>query len=103
MENRVKAILKKHGCEFIQMTSEVRVLWKNCNNIIREDDVAVLSNMSESDSFLRSLLNSTVNDSFSVCWIHRIVIILLLGDYNECYSSVSILFSSRCLADSNDF
>ena len=47
MENRAKAILKKHGCKFIQMTSEARVLWKNRNNIIREDDVAVLSNMSE--------------------------------------------------------
>ena len=47
MENRAKTILKKHGCEFIQMTSEARVLWKNRNNVIREDDVAVLSNMSE--------------------------------------------------------
>ena len=47
MENRAKAILKEHGCEFIQMTSQVRVLWKNRNNVIREDDIAVLSNMSE--------------------------------------------------------
>ena len=47
MENRAKAILEKHGCEFIQMTSEACVLWKNRNNVIREDDVAVLSNMSE--------------------------------------------------------
>ena len=47
MENRAKAILKKHGCEFIQMTSEACVLWKNRNNVIREDDIAVLSNMSE--------------------------------------------------------
>ena len=47
IENRAKAILEKHGCEFIQMTSEARVLWKNHNNVIREDDVVVLSNMSE--------------------------------------------------------
>lgn len=47
MKNRAKAILKKHGCEFIQMTSETRVLWKNHNNVVREDDIAVLSNMSE--------------------------------------------------------
>ena len=47
MENRAKSILKKHGCEFIQMTSESRVLWKNRNNVIREDDIWVLSNMSE--------------------------------------------------------
>lgn len=47
MEDRAKAILEKHGCKFIQMTSEARVLWENRNNVIREDDVAVLSNMSE--------------------------------------------------------
>ena len=47
MEKRAKAILEKHGCEFIQMTSECRVLWKNRNNIIREDDIAALSNMTE--------------------------------------------------------
>ena len=29
MKNRAKEILEKHGCEFIQMTSETRVLWKN--------------------------------------------------------------------------
>ncbi len=47
MEDRAKEILEKHGCEFIQMTSEVRVLWKNRNNVVREDDVAVLANMTE--------------------------------------------------------
>ncbi len=47
MQNRIKAILEKHGCEFIQIASEVRVLWKNRNDVIREDDIAVLSNMSE--------------------------------------------------------
>ena len=47
MEDRAKEILNKHGCELIQMISEVRILWKNRNNVIREDDIAVLSNMSE--------------------------------------------------------
>lgn len=47
MENRAKEILEKHGCEFIQMISEARVIWKNRNNVIREDDIAVLSNMTE--------------------------------------------------------
>ena len=47
MENRAKSILKKHGCEFIKMISETRVIWKNRKNVIREDDIAVLSNMSE--------------------------------------------------------
>lgn len=47
MEDRAKAILEKHGCEFIQMLSECRVLWKNRNNVIRDDDIFVLSNMSE--------------------------------------------------------
>lgn len=47
MENRAKEILKKHGCEFIQMTSETHILWENRNSVIREDDIAVISNMSE--------------------------------------------------------
>lgn len=47
MKNHAKEILEKHGCEFIQMISEARVLWKNRNNIIREDDIAVLSLMTE--------------------------------------------------------
>ena len=47
MKDPAKSILEKHGCEFIQMTSEARVLWKNRNNVIREDDIAVLANMSK--------------------------------------------------------
>lgn len=47
MEKRAKEILEKHGCEFIDMILETRVIWKNRNNVIRENDIAVLSLMSE--------------------------------------------------------
>ena len=48
MEERVKGILTRHKCKFITMLSECRVLWENQKGIVRDDDVAVLSNMSES-------------------------------------------------------
>ena len=47
MEERVKSILQKHGCEFVSMLSECRVLWKNQKGIIRDDDVFTLFNISE--------------------------------------------------------
>ncbi len=37
----------RHGCKFIQMITKCRVLWENQNGIVREDDIAVLSNMTE--------------------------------------------------------
>lgn len=48
MEEKAKFILESHGCKFIKMISECRVVWKNANGIVRDDDIAVLYNMSES-------------------------------------------------------
>ena len=47
MEEKARTILEKHGCELICMLSESRVLWKNRNGIIRDDDVATLFHMTE--------------------------------------------------------
>lgn len=47
MEERAKNILNKHGCTFLRMLSECRVLWANKNSVVREDDIFVLSNIPE--------------------------------------------------------
>jgi len=47
MEERVKVLLEKHGCEFVKQLTECRILWKNQVGAIREDDVSVLSCMCE--------------------------------------------------------
>ena len=48
MEEEAKAILSAHGCSFIAMLSECRVLWKNQVGTVQSDDIFVLRNMSES-------------------------------------------------------
>lgn len=48
MKERAVSILNAHGCELISMVSECTVVWKNKIGIIRTDDIAVLSNMSDS-------------------------------------------------------
>ena len=45
MEAEARRILTQHGCEFIQMLTECRVLWKNQNGVIRADDITVLRYM----------------------------------------------------------
>ena len=47
MEKKAKEILEQHGCKLVSMISECRILWQNKNGIIRTDDVAVLSNMTD--------------------------------------------------------
>ena len=47
-EKQAKEILEKHDCNFIEMISETRCVWKNKIGIVRIDDVAVLGLMSES-------------------------------------------------------
>lgn len=41
MEEQAKFILTIHGCKFIKMISECRVVWENACGIVREDDIAV--------------------------------------------------------------
>ena len=48
MEERAKSILESHGCKFIKMISECRVVWENACGIVRDDDIAVLNNVNES-------------------------------------------------------
>lgn len=48
MKDQAVRILNAHGCELVDMVSECTVIWKNKAGIIRTDDIAVLSNMSDS-------------------------------------------------------
>lgn len=48
MKDQAVKILNAHGCELVNMVSECTVIWKNKAGIIRTDDIAVLSNMSDS-------------------------------------------------------
>ena len=42
-ERRAKELFAKYGGEFIEMTSEATVRWRNKVGIVRDNDVAVLS------------------------------------------------------------
>lgn len=48
MNERISALLEKHGCKLIKMVPECGVIWENKKGIIRGDDIAVLSNIPES-------------------------------------------------------
>lgn len=46
-EKSARKIIEKHGCAFIKMISECRVLWRNkCGNEF-VDDIFVLNNMGD--------------------------------------------------------
>lgn len=47
MEQRAIKLLSAHGCKLIEMLSECRVRWENKAGIIRDDDIATLSCMTE--------------------------------------------------------
>ena len=46
-EAKAKKLIGSHGCEFIGMTSECSVVWKNKIGITRVDDIFALSMMSD--------------------------------------------------------
>lgn len=46
-EDKAKEILEQHDCELIKMRSDCRILWKNSIGTLLEDDLFVLSNMSD--------------------------------------------------------
>ena len=47
MKSHIENILSSHGCKLIKFISECRILWENQSGIIRDDDIFVLSNMSD--------------------------------------------------------
>lgn len=46
-EKFARKIIEKHGCTFIKMVSECRVLWKNKCGYESIDDIFVLNNMDD--------------------------------------------------------
>ena len=47
-EKSARKIVEKHGCTFIKMVGECRVLWKNRYGYESIDDIFVLNNMCDS-------------------------------------------------------